>query len=286
LTSGRIRGYGRSVMRGRQGILIALACAAALSAMLATPSANGAPRARPAIIGGGAANPAQWTFATAIFRKGRLHCGGSVISPTRVLTAAHCVLGFDLANLAVIANRPDLRSSTGGEVVGVASARIHPDFEATGIHDVAVLNLSRPTTVPPVTLASAAEDAAATQIGGLLRVAGWGARNPLGLRLSTILRKTTERVRNGRRCLKAYTRDIFDPTAMICALGKRIKRIKRPPIHRSACTGDSGGPLIADTPAGPRQVGIVSFGGPLCGLAGAPTVYSRVAASLDFINAP
>ncbi len=133
----------------REGILIALACAAALSAGLASSSATAAPRARPSIIGGAAANPAQWTFAAAIFRKGHLHCGGSVISPTRVLTAAHCVLGFDLASFAVIANRPDLRSGASGEVLGVASARIHPDYESTGLHDVAVLNLSRPTTAAP-----------------------------------------------------------------------------------------------------------------------------------------
>jgi secreted trypsin-like serine protease len=274
------------VKRGCQGILIALACAAALSAGLASSSASAAPQARSSIIGGKAANPSQWTFAVAIYRKDHLHCGGSVISPTRVLTAAHCVLGFDLANFAVIANRPDLRSGTTGEVLGVASARIHPDYEATGLHDVAVLNLTRPTTAVPIGVTSAADDAATTQIGGLLRVAGWGARNPLGLRLSAILRKTTERVRSTRRCLKAYTRDIFDPTLMICALGKRLKRFRRPSIHTSACIGDSGGALIADTLAGPRQVGIVSYGGPLCGLAAAPTVYARVSASLDFINAP
>ncbi len=274
------------VKRGCQGILIAIACAAALSAVLSSSSATAAPRARPSIIGGGAANPSQWTFAVAIFRKNRLHCGGTVISPTRVLTAAHCVLGFDLANFAVIANRPDLRSRASGEVLGVASARIHPDYEATGLHDVAVLNLTRPTTAVPVSLTSTAEDTATTQVGGLLRVAGWGARNPLGVRLSAVLRKTTERVRNARRCLKAYTRDLFDPTLMICALGKRLKRFRRPSIHTSACTGDSGGALIADTAAGPRQVGIVSYGGPLCGLAAAPTVYARVSASLDFINAP
>jgi secreted trypsin-like serine protease len=274
------------VKRGCQGIVIALACAAALSAGLASSSASAAPRARPSIIGGGAANPSQWTFAVAIYRKGRLHCGGSVISPTRVLTAAHCVLGFDLANFAVIANRPDLRSGTTGEVLGVASARIHPDYESTGLHDVAVLNLTGATSAVPIGLASTAEETATTQIGGLLRVAGWGARNPLGLRLSAVLRKTTERVRNARRCLKPYSRDLFDPSLMICALGKRLKRFRRPSIHTSACIGDSGGGLIADTPAGPRQVGIVSYGGPLCGLAAAPTVYSRVSASLDFINAP
>lgn len=49
-------------------------------------------------------------------------------------------------------------------------------------------------------------------------------------------------------------------------------------------SGDSGGPLVADTATGPVEVGTVSYGGSLCGLPGAPTVYSRVSASLGFIN--
>jgi secreted trypsin-like serine protease len=72
---------------------------------------------------------------------------------------------------------------------------------------------------------------------------------------------------------------------MICALGKKRKRPGRFKIHTSACTGDSGGPLVADTPSGPVELGTVSFGGALCGLPQAPTVYSRVSSALDFINA-
>jgi secreted trypsin-like serine protease len=92
-------------------------------------------------------------------------------------------------------------------------------------------------------------------------------------------------VRTDRRCLKAYTRDLYAPESMICALGAKRKKAGRFKIHTSACSGDSGGPLVADTPFGAVEVGTVSYGGALCGLPAAPTVYSRVASSLDFINA-
>jgi secreted trypsin-like serine protease len=41
---------------------------------------------------------------------------------------------------------------------------------------------------------------------------------------------------------------------------------------------------VADLPTGAVEVGTVSYGGALCGFPATPTVYSRVAASLDFIN--
>jgi secreted trypsin-like serine protease len=242
------------------------------------------PVAHRSVVGGGVANPANWPFAAAIFRKEKLHCGASVISPTEVLTAAHCVFGFTLANFTVVTGRPDLRNQAVGEVIPIAAARVHPDYESSGAHDAAVLRLSRSTTAAPVTLATSSENAAVTVQGAILRVAGWGARSPIGARLSSVLRVAVEKVRSTRRCLRAYTVDLFSPQAMICAVGRRIRRFRRPPIHFSACAGDSGGPLMADTPAGPRQVGIVSFGAGLCGLAGAPTVYSRVSDSLAFVQ--
>ena len=116
-------------------------------------------------------------------------------------------------------------------------------------------------------------------------MAGYGAISPFGMHLSRFLRSTIELVRTDRRCLKAYTRDLYAPETMICALGARRKHGGRFKIHTSACLGDSGGPLVADTPTGPVEVGTVSFGGALCGLPAAPTVYSRVSSSLDFINA-
>ena len=271
--------------RRNRNLLAALACTCALTSLAVPPGTAAAPRARSSIVGGGPANPAQWPYAVAIFRKGHMHCSGSVIGPTKVLTAGHCVAGFNLAKFQVVIGRANLRDHASGQSIGVSSGRVHPDFEQTGLHDLAVLNLAQPTSAAPVAVATPEQSAGATLAGASLRVAGYGATNPFGAHLSPFLKQTFEIARTDRRCLKAYTSDLYAPESMICALGAKRKKPGRFKIHTSACSGDSGGPLVADTPTGAVQVGIVSFGGALCGLPAAPSVYSKVASSLDFINA-
>jgi secreted trypsin-like serine protease len=270
--------------RGRTRNLVAALALACLLVGVAAPAGTAAPRGHSSIVGGGPADPTQWPYAVAIFRKGHMHCGGSVIGPTKVLTAGHCVAGFNLARFQVIVGRPNLRDQATGQAIAVSSGRVHPDFEQTGLHDVAVLNLAQPTSAPPIALANAAQSVAATAPGTRLRVAGYGAVNPFGSRLSPFLKSTFEIVRTDRRCLKAYTKDLYASESMLCALGPKRKKPGRFKIHTSACSGDSGGPLVADTPTGTIEVGTVSFGGALCGLPSAPTVYSDVATSLDFIS--
>lgn len=270
--------------RRHRSMLAIAACVCALAAGLTTPAAA-APRAHSSIVGGMPANPAQFPYAVAIFRKGHMHCSGSVIAPTKVLTAAHCVDGFNLANFQVIVGRPDLRNVGSGQTIPVASGRVHPDFEQTGLHDVGVLNLAQPANVTPIALATPDQSTAATMPGAGLEVAGYGATKPFGVHLSPFLKTTVEIVRTDRRCLRAYSRDLFAPESMICALGARRKHGGRFKIHTSACSGDSGGPLVANTSAGAVEVGTVSYGGALCGLPAAPSVYSKVSSSLDFINA-
>jgi trypsin len=261
-------------------VLLALSCSAGV--IVAAP-AGGAPKAGKAIIGGSVADPAAWPFEAAILRKGRLHCGGSVIAPTKILTAGHCVLGFNLAQFSVVTGRAILSDDATGQTLPVASAAVHPDFANTMRHDVAVLTLAAPTSSPRIALPTAEQAAAATAPGTLLRVAGWGARHPLGGALANALRKTTERVRVNKRCRRAY-RSFYSGGAMLCAMGKRLRKYKRAPIHSTACSGDSGGPLVADASSGPIVVGTVSFGSPVCGFAASPTVYSRVSDSLPFIQ--
>lgn len=273
--------------RGR-GIAISVCAMLSCAAIGAAPAqagngAGGGKRAHTSIIAGGTADIAGFPYLVAVFRKGRLHCGGSVIAPTKILTAAHCVEGFNPAKLTVISGRTRLSDQTVGEVTAAATAVPHTDYVDTQLHDVGVITLVNAISAPPIALPTPEEAAALGLPGQLMHVAGWGARNPFGFNLSKVLRQTTETIRTDRRCRRAY-RTLFMSPAMLCALGRKLKRFGRPFIHTTACSGDSGGPLVADTVNGTRVVGTVSFGGAFCGLGAAPTVYSRVSDSLPFIQ--
>jgi secreted trypsin-like serine protease len=263
-------------------------CAAALLCSLAAP-AGAAPKARSSVIGGAPASLGEWGFTVAILTPETL-CTGSVIAPTKVLTAAHCA-----GNPAQTLVRANTTSAfTGGETLGIASAALEPGFQGF-FADIAVLTLKSPTTAPPVTLATAAENASFTQPGAPLAVAGFGLRNPLIVGKPKFGALTTANV-TARRCRA--------PSWVICDFGKRagqaVRRFRgglqlRRPVRRSICQGDSGGPLIARTPAGPRLIGIAEatssppkrnpFFFVRCGLEGFPSIHTRVTNFIDFINA-
>jgi trypsin len=262
-------------------------CAVALVAVwaCALPAGASAAKARPSVVGGSPAALADYGFTVAVLQDGRFICSGSVISPTRVLTAAHCAT-VSATRLTVVAGRTAI-GSTGGEVIGVTGASTHPDNnQRTFLHDMAVLALASPTSSPVIQLATPEEDAATTALGAPLSVAGFGRRNPFGFGKPKggLLFAAGLFARPG--CKKYGPR--FDPALMICANGAQFRRQFRVRLMRSACPGDSGGPLIAQTPSGIRQVGVVSFGLStpfiLCAEKGFPGVFGRIAPNLPFLQ--
>jgi secreted trypsin-like serine protease len=267
------------------GVAVGVACAVALA--LTVAGAGGSAAAKPlagkSVIGGYVASISAWPYQAALTRNGKLHCGGSVIAPTKILTAAHCVNKFAPRLLTVITGRARLADPSTGEALAVESAAMHPDYPSSRRHDVAVITLAGPTSAPAVRLPTPEQAALASKPGRQVRVAGFGARHPLGGKISPVLMEGFARVRRGGLCRKAYRRQ-FLARAMICAKGSRVWKYRKAPIHQSACFGDSGGPLVTDRFGPAVEIGVVSYGSRVCGYSKTPAVYARVSDALDFIN--
>lgn len=271
-------------------VMVALICAVGLFASVSGSATAKAPRAKASVVGGTPASISDWGFTVSVLTPHTL-CTGSVISATKVLTAAHCV--SSPPTMTVRAN--STAAFAGGEVHQVSAAAINPGWSHGFFGDLAVLTLRTPTGVPPIQLASPTEDAALTGPGAAVSVAGFGARNPAPQRKPKIGLLTAATVFVHGFCPL--------PTSLVCDAGGRsglvaVRKFKgkkrKRPIQRTVCSGDSGGPMVAASPAGPRLVGVAeataappkrsAFGFVWCGLKGFPAIHTRVASWLSFIQ--
>jgi secreted trypsin-like serine protease len=207
-------------------------------------------------------------------------CGGTLISPTKVVTAAHCLYDestlqrVDRPDLKVIVGRTDLTGDA-GEEVPVASTWVDPDYDmSTNMWDVAVLTLAVPQD-PHRVLPMVARGATAPYTAGTTAtVFGWGDLTGNGSYPSTLHRVQLPMIADAT-CAADYHSGpdgTFDSRAMVCAGRQTLG-------GRDACQGDSGGPLVV---AG-QLVGIVSWGTG-CAEPGHPGVYTRLSAMVDAVR--
>ncbi|MFI0469373.1 S1 family peptidase [Saccharopolyspora sp. 5N102] len=262
------RGSERKTGAARGGALLRFVVTGAVTALAGlhpvAASAEERPEAR--VLGGAdvEADDAPWAVAVTD-EYGRQFCGGTLVSPIKVITAAHCVVspmtGAKRApeDLRAIAGRTDLRTERGtvGEVEGIW---VHPGFrDYTSGDDVAVLTLRTPMPQRPLEMVGAGE-AAPYRTGKMARVYGWGRTSESGPPSDT-LRSVEVPVTTEEACRKAYPN--YDGRSMFCA--------GFPEGGTDACGGDSGGPIVADN----RLIGVVSYGTG-CGRPNTPGVYTRL----------
>ncbi|MEU5524460.1 serine protease [Streptomyces sp. NPDC047860] len=245
----------------------AAALAAAAAALIAAPSAVAAPQP---IVGGTTTTTSSYPFMMQITDASQdQFCGGTLVSPTKVVTAAHCMVGETTSSVRVVGGRTYLNGSD-GTVADVSKIWIHPDYRrVTRGDDVAVLTLSTPmpyTTAPYVS----ASDTSVYAAGTTARILGWGTTSSGGTS-SNQLRTATVPTVSDSSCAASY-RNRFVQSDMVCA-GYSSGGV-------DTCQGDSGGPLLI----GGRLAGITSWGDG-CAAAGYPGVYTRLTTFSDEVRA-
>jgi secreted trypsin-like serine protease len=247
-----------------------------------------APGRAPAIVNGTPAAAGEYPWQVAIYTgttPERFHCGGSLVAPTIVVSAAHCVLELldnAIATLPVDAlsqklkafiGETDLRSDQ-GERIPVRWVTSFPDanLDLAPDVDLAVLELARPSAAIPIRYATPS-DVGLYPDGTTSIITGWGATSEGGP-LSAILLEATVPVVADPECGSAYPGQV-DGETMVCAGFEQG--------GTDTCQGDSGGPMMVQDGGELVLVGVTSWGEG-CARAGKPGVYSEVAAASDFID--
>ncbi|MFD1146611.1 S1 family peptidase [Saccharothrix hoggarensis] len=211
------------------GATTALLSALALTALAPAASAQEAD-VQPYIIGGGTATNAPW--AARLFRNGQQNCSATIIAPTWVLTAQHCVASSGTYTFRI----GSLDQTTGGTMATATQIIQHPSA------DLALARLDRSVAGTYAPLGTTT----AVAVGQTVQLYGWGAtctNQPEINCQSRYLKYANTRVTsvNGR-----------DYRGGIAISVSRIDGI--------AAGGDSGGPMFATSPVDGRryQVGVAS----------------------------
>ncbi|RPE40684.1 secreted trypsin-like serine protease [Streptomyces sp. Ag109_O5-1] len=252
-----------------------------------TPSSGAA--VSPKIIGGGTTtiSTAPWMAQLWYYDKSTgtgFFCGGSVISPTKILTAAHCVKGFkwsttDSVVITGTASLPTTNSDGsdnlhGGTVSAVLRQWNHPSYTVSRNgapnNDIAVLTLAAPVKATPIRMTTNTDTASYTGTAAqTATVYGWGRTTSTTQDISDTLKTAKLPIDSDATCTAAYGSTDFVKGHMVCA-GARATGSDTGTT--TTCNGDSGGPLVV----GGRIVGVVSWGAKNCVASGSYAVFSKV----------
>lgn len=238
----------------------------------------------PRIIGGERAIYGQFPFYAHIrvdYGTGVGLCGGSLISPYIVLTAAHCCLCASSDTEFQISLNSYSQSASSNFSVAVDQCteqfttthkQCHPDYaddDMNMANDFCFLTLPTPSAYSPISVYDSTKlklnprpDKENTDVS----VIGFGSTSPFGPGSGT-LQKVVVPIANTATCLESWGSYLMVPDVMICS---------NTTMGRDTCHRDSGSPMFTKLSNGNfLLIGIASFGAHDCNEP-FPSVFARV----------
>lgn len=256
-----------------------IVAALAVGSLLVTglpPAHSAQPRIQPQIVGGTPTPVTSVPWQALVIVNDSNLCGGVIIDPQWVLTAAHCMEGA--RSTQVFAGVTNVGERAQGQSRGVTAVTVNPGYNAqTFAADVALLQLSAPLTfsasVSPLSLPDGQDAATWPAAGTPATISGYGATVYQGAPAQTLNAATVQIIGGPQDAQCGQYGGSFSVASSICAGLPQV----------DSCQGDSGGALVVSVSGVPTLAGTTSVGND-CGNPAFPGIYARTTSNLAWIR--